>query len=138
MRSNTFHNSLWQIAVIRPWRAQEVDDCVEITQPEAIGAIHISSALKQDSTVSDTETRAQIQQQCPDDADIEPAQLGGFIGHSTEYVDWNDSVFWKKWIVASGRVLLFITYNCKRGEEQLELPQVSQILSSLQPRPGGA
>lgn len=136
MRS-IFHSSLWQIAVTRLWRARDVDECVEITQPEGVGAIHISSALKRDGKVLDSEMRLNLQQQCPGDTDLEPDQFGDFIGYGGEYVDWNDSIFWKKWIVASGRVLLFITYNCKRGEEHLELPEVAQILSSLQLRRGG-
>ena len=133
MRS-TFHSSLWQIAVTRPWRARQVEECVEITQPKGIGAIHISSALKDVGKVADSETQTQLQQQCPDDTDLEPAQLGDFIGHGAEFIDWSDSVFWKTWIVASGPVLLFITYNCKRGEEDLELSQVCEILSSLKLR----
>jgi len=36
------------------------------------------------------------------------------------------SVYWRKWFVRSGRVMLFITYNCKRGDEELEKPQVRQ------------
>jgi hypothetical protein len=133
MRS-TFHSSLWQLAIPRPWRAQEFEECVEITQPEGIGALHISGAVKQDGTVSDSETRAQLERDCPEGTDIEPARFGDFIGFGGEYVDWNASAFWKRWFVASGRVLLFVTYNCKRGDEHLELPQVCQILSSLQLR----
>jgi len=133
MRS-TFHSSLWRIAVSHPWRAQQFEECVEITQPEGIGALHISGALKQVGTVSDSETRAQLQRDCPDETDIEPARFGDFIGYGAEYVDWSASVFWKRWIVTSGRVLLCITYNCKRGDEDLELRQVCQILSSLQLR----
>src|ERR1700677_1889519 len=106
----TFHSSLWQIAVPLPWRAHEFEECVEVTQPEGIGALHISGALKQVGTVSDSETRAQLQRDCPDDTDLEPARFGDFIGYGAEYVDWSASIFWKRWIVASGRVLLFITY----------------------------
>lgn len=127
---STFFSSLWQISVPLPWRAQEFEECVEIMQPEGIGALHISIAFKQGGTVSDSETRAELKRACPEDADVEATRFGEFVGYGAEYVDWSEGAFWKKWFVASGRVLLFVTYNCKRGDEGLELPQVSRILSS--------
>jgi hypothetical protein len=133
MRS-TFQSHSWQISVPRPWLARDCKDCAEFTQPEGAGALHISGALKQHGDVSEDETRAQLEQDCPEDADIERVQFGDFSGYSGEYVDWNESVYWKKWFVRCGRVLLFITYNCKRGDEELEMAQICQILSSLERR----
>ena len=133
MRS-TFQSPLWQISVPRPWRAEDCEHCVEITQPEGAGALHISGALKQDGDVLDDETRAQLQQDCPTDTEFERVRFGDFSGYGGDYVDWSESAYWKKWFLRSGRVLLFITYNCKRGDEELEMAQVGQILSSLECR----
>ena len=134
---STFKSSLWQISVPRPWRAQDCEHCVEFTHPEGAGALHISGALKQVGDVSDDETRAQLQQECPENADIEPVRFGNFTGYGAEYVNWTEGAYWKKCFVRSGRVLLFITYTCKRGEEDLEITQVCQILSSLENRDEG-
>ena len=128
----TFQSLLWRISVPLPWKAQDCEHCVEFTQPEGAGALHISGARKKDGDVLDEETRAQLQQNCPADIDVEPVRFGDFIGYGGEYVDWNDGDFWKKWFVRSGRVLLFITYYCKRGDEESEMAQVLQILSSLE------
>jgi hypothetical protein len=133
MRS-TFQSLLWQVSVPRPWHAQKCEHCAEFTQPEGAGALHISGALKQHGDVSDDETRAELQKDCPQDTEFERARFGDFSGYGAEYVDWNDSRYWKKWFVRSGRVLLFITYNCKPGDEELEMAQVCQILSSLECR----
>jgi hypothetical protein len=135
---STFQSSLWQISVPPPWKAEECEDCVEFTQPDGAGALHISGALKQAGQVLDTETREQMARESPEDAKVESVRLGDFSGYGTDYVDWQDSIFWRKWFVCSGRVLLFITYNCKRGDEELELPQVSRILSSLRCRDDAA
>ena len=130
MRS-IFQSFLWQVAVPRPWKAQDCGDCIEFTQPEGAGALHLSSARKQHGEVLDDEARTQLGQECPDDADTEPVRFGAFTGYGAEYVNWSEGIYWHKWFVRCGRVLLFITYNCKRGDEELERQQVRQILSSL-------
>jgi hypothetical protein len=132
--SSTFQSSLWQIVLPPSWRAQKCEHCVEFTQPEGAAALHISGACKQDGEVSDDETRTQLEEACPENTDMNPVQFGRFTGYGADYVDWNDDVYWSKWFVRNGRLLLFITYNCKRGDEELEITQVSQILSSLEVR----
>jgi hypothetical protein len=135
MRS-TFQSLLWQMSAPRPWHAQNCEHCAEFTQPEGAGALHISGALKHYGDVSDDETRAELQKECPQDTEPERTRFGDFSGYGAEYVDWSNSRYWKKWFVRSGRVLLFITYNCKRGDEELEMAQICQILSSLECRDG--
>jgi len=132
--SATFQSTWWQIVVPSPWRAQDCEECVEITQPDGVGALHISSARKLEGTVLDTEALAQLRKNCPDGTESERARCGDFVGHAAEYVDWNEGVYWKKWFVACRRILLFATYNCKRGEEDLESQQTSTLLSSLRCR----
>jgi len=53
---STFQTTLWQIGVPLTWKAQACNDCVEFTQPEGVGALHISGARKTDGPVLDAET----------------------------------------------------------------------------------
>jgi hypothetical protein len=129
-----FQSTLWQIAVPSPWEAKKSDECVEITQPEGAGALHISGAIKKLGSVLEDETKAQLQRNCPEDTTAEPVRLGDFVGYGADYVDWSESTYWKVWFVASGRVMLYVTYNCKRGEEDSEVTQVAGILSTLKIR----
>src|SRR5205823_3370651 len=62
----TFQSSWWQIAVPPPWKAEECEECVEITQPEGTGALHISGARKLDGPVLDPEALSQLQENCPE------------------------------------------------------------------------
>jgi hypothetical protein len=129
-----FRSLLWQISVPPPWKALPCEDWVEFTQPEGTGALHISGARKKKGEVRDDELRAQLHKDAPEDLEMEPVRFADFVGYGADYVDWNASVFWRKWFVRSGRVMLFITYNCKRGEEEFEMTQVCEILSSLKCR----
>jgi hypothetical protein len=130
----TFQSSWWQLAVPPPWKAEECEECVEITQAEGIGALHISGARKADGSVLDAEVLSQLQENCPEAAAAERTRCGDFEGYLAEYVDWAEGTYWKKWFVACRKVLLFITYTCKRGEEDLESTQASALLSSLRCR----
>ena len=130
----TFQSTWWQIAVPPPWKAQDREECVEIAQPEGVGALHISSARKLEGSILDAEALSQLRENCPEGTETARAQCGEFVGYAAEYVDWNEGLYWKKWFLACGKVLLFATYNCKRGEEDLESPHASALLTSLRCR----
>ncbi len=129
-----FQSNWWQISVPAPWKAQEYEECVEITQTEGVGTLHISSARKQAGLVSDTELISQTRENSPEGAETERVKCGDFAGYAVEYVDWNDGFYWKKWFVACRKILLFVSYNCNRSDEDLESASVSVLLSSLRCR----
>ena len=126
-----FQSVLWQIAVDPPWKAKQTEHCVEINQPEGIGALHISGSQKRNGFVADDDTLGALKDEIPVDTECNSIQLGDFKGHYAEYVDWSTNCNWKKWIVGCQKVLIFATYHCKRGDEDLEANQVSNILKSL-------
>jgi len=132
--SSTFQSTLWQIGVPLTWKAQACNDCVEFTQPEGVGALHISGAQKTDGPVLDTETLSQLRENCPRDAEAESVICGDFAGYAAAFVDAGDGHYWKKWFLYCRHVLLFVTYNCRRGEEEFEVPRASALLSSLRCR----
>jgi len=126
-----FKNRVWELEVLPPWRVEDCEHCVEITQPEGTGAMHISSARKKEGAVTEAETLAQLRDDCPDGTNFTKTRCGDFSGYVAEYVDWHTDEFWKKWFVACRQDLLFVTYTCKRGEEELEIEQASALLASL-------
>jgi hypothetical protein len=132
--ATTFLSTWWRISVPPPWKAEACGESVEIIQPEGIGALHISSARKLEGSVLDEEALSQLQENCPDGAETDRVSCGDFAGHVAEYIDWSTGTFWKKWFVACRKILLFISYNCRRGEEELESTQASALLSSLRCR----
>src|SRR4051812_15921468 len=103
-----FKNRVWELEVLPPWRVEDCEHCIEITQPEGMGAMHISSARKKEGTVSESETYAQLQSDCPDGTDFQKVRCGDFAGYVAEYVDWHTDKFWKKWFVARRQDLLYI------------------------------
>ena len=129
-----FQSKLWQIAVPPPWKAQACDECVEFTQHESAGALHISGALKTVGPISDREALEKLMECCRKGVETERVVCGDFEGFAAAFADDTDGHYWKKWILYCGQVLLFITYNCRRGEKAFEVSQAATLLSSLQCR----
>jgi len=126
-----FKDRVWELAIEPPWRATDCEYCIEITQPEGVGALHIMSARKMKGMITPAETKERMTAECPNGTDIEKIRCGDFAGHTGEYVDWNTSAYWKKWLLAYQNDLLFATYTCPRGEEELGVYQVAKLLTTL-------
>jgi len=126
-----FKNRVWELEALPPWRVEDCEHCIEITQPEGTGAMHISSARKKEGIVADAETLAQLKSECPDGTEFTKSRCGDFVGYVAEYIDWHANKFCRKWFLACRKDLLYITYNCARGEEELEVEQASSLLASL-------
>jgi len=126
-----FKAGSWTIDIAPPWSAKDVGHCVEITQPEGTGALHISAARKQDRHVADPDLHGIAVDALPIDTPVESVSLGDFQGVAGEYTDWNGNAYWKKWWLSSGALLLHVTYTCPRGDEDIEAEEVERILSGL-------
>ena len=118
-----FQSTWWQIALSAPWKARECEECVAITQPEGIGALHISSARKLDGSVLDTEALSQLGENCPEGTETQKARYGDFIGYAAEYVDWNEGAYWKKWFLGRRKILLFATYTARAARRTWRAPR---------------
>ena len=126
-----FKNRVWELLVAPQWCVTDCDHCVEITQSEGVGAMHISSARKTQGMVESVEMLEQLKNESPDGTELEEVHCGDFHGYTAEYVDWNSGSYWRKWFVACRHDLLYITYTCKSGDEDLECTVASALLSTL-------
>lgn len=75
-----FKHRVWELEVLSPWRVEDCEHCIEITQPEGTGAMHISSARKKEGTVTEAETLAQLKKDCPDGTDFTKTRCGDSTG----------------------------------------------------------
>lgn len=82
-----FQGVLWQITVTPPWRAVDTEHCVEITQPEGAGALHISGARKTVGLALDEDPFSGLKGEIPLDTEVRSVRLGDFKGYCAEYID---------------------------------------------------
>jgi hypothetical protein len=129
--NSPFEKLAWEVVVSPPWRVLDCGHCIEITQPEGVGGLHISSARKKQGSVTLSELAAKMKSDCPEGTELHQARCGDFVGMVADYVDWNADAFWRVWLLARDRDLLHVTYTCRRGEEDLEAEQASRLLKLL-------
>lgn len=125
----TYTSDLWMIDVAEGWEAQREELCVTICHPDGVGALQISAYQKPkgeiarddllDATNLDPETLKHLGEQ----------QWGEFDGFQLVYAA--DDTFWRRWWLAAGKTLVFVTYNCELNDQQVEGEAVNAMVSSL-------
>ena len=67
----------------------------------------------------------------PSGTSVDRVSVGEFTGVTAEYVDSRASRFWRKWWLRAGSLMVYATYNCSQGDEDIEKADVEAILTSL-------
>jgi len=121
--------TFWEIELASGWTAEAEDECVTIVKSNTGGALQISAYQKQadsisredllDATDCDEETQENLQEKV----------WGDFSGFQLVYS--KDEIFWRKWWLANGKTLLFVTYNCELAQKAAETKDVNEMVSSL-------
>lgn len=95
---------------------------------EGFGALQFSSVRKTGQAVTDADLR-EFADEDLNGREARDVSLGDFVGITLDFAQ--AGVYWRKWWLRSGSVLLFVTYNCDSGEEAWEAATVDTILGSL-------
>lgn len=123
-------SELWEIELADGWEVQSVDECVTICHPDGVGALQVSGYTKR--TTGEV-TRGDLLAATKLDAVVQEhlgeQTWGEFRGFQLVY--GQGPHFWRKWWLSNENVLLFVTYNCDRKHEDLELQDVNQMVGSL-------
>ena len=86
------------------------------------GALQFSSATKRSGRVDHAELQHIAGRLNEGWGDADAVTLGDFSGLLFSYVD-TEGIFWRRWFVGHGAILLFVTYNAEvpisTAEEQL-------------------
>lgn len=124
---NVLETDNWSMALPQEWWAEEDDDRIMVGDHDEVGCIEISTLLKdgEDFSEQDLATIAGDS----DASDPKAVTLGDFEGLYA--LAKEDGVAIREWIVAAGRVLLFITYSCDDEHSGLDDAAVDELLSTL-------
>jgi len=125
----TFAARLWGIELARGWSAEQEEECVTIIKSSTSGALQISSFQKQAGTISREELLDATDCDAETQSHFQEKSWGDFSGFQLVYSE--DNTFWRKWWLANGRTLLFVTYNCELAKKDDEKAEISQMVGSL-------
>lgn len=122
----------WEIDLAPEYVAEmEPDDaCVTISHPQGVGALQVSAYQKQDgSPVSNSDLLQETELPPEKQSHLAEQQWGEFRGYQLVYTQ--EDMFWRRWWLTDGVTFLFVTYNCEKAEQRVELEPVNSMLNSL-------
>jgi hypothetical protein len=131
-----FASTWWEIELTLGWTAESKEECVTITKSSEGGALQLSAYRKKDGAI----TREDLLDvsECDDEMQchLQEKTWGEFAGF--QLVCSEDDTFWRKWWLANGQTLLFVTYNCELANKDSEKQEISEMVGTLKARKGHA
>lgn len=123
----------WSLLLPPEWVAEEDEDGgVVIGDSDDVGCIELSELRHPKGTFSEVDTRSFAEEQ-----GVEPAwqacSLGPLRGVSRSLVEEDAAI--REWCVASGPLLLYITYSCDESNAGMDDAAVDDILGTLAVNP---
>jgi hypothetical protein len=119
----------WWTAVLPDSYLAEVNEyCVDIIDLNEIGILQLSAHRKDDGEI----TLADLLEFALDEAErseLEEFRSDAFFGYFHETRD--NKINRRKWWIASGRTMLYATYQCDSKAQDVELDSIDAIIKSL-------
>ena len=132
---NVLETEWWTLALPPEWWADSEDDSILVGDRDDVGCIEISTLHKEQGSFDSEELRGIAEGESSQAIDWKSVSLGDFSGVGGGYPD--DGVAIREWYVASGAIMLFITYSCDEENRGMDDAAVDEILDTLllvQPR----
>ena len=107
---NVLETEWWTVAVPPEWWAEADEDSILVGDRDDVGCIEISTLHKEGGDFHAEELRAIADAEAESELDWSDVRLGDFQGVTGAYMVEDAAI--REWYVASGAMLLFITYRC--------------------------
>lgn len=126
---NVLETEWFTLGVPPEWWAEREDDSILIGDRDDVGCIEISTLCKEQGEFEPAEVESIARDNGEAEWQWAPGKAGAFSGVCCDYLEEGDAV--REWYLASGQVLLFITYSCDEDNRGLDDAAVDEILSTL-------
>lgn len=126
---NVLETEWWTLAVPPEWWADSEEDSILVGDRDDVGCIEIST-LHKDEGEFDRQALADIAaSEAEQSLDWQPVTLGEFSGLTSRFIEEEAAI--RQWYVASGSMLLFITYSCDEDNGGMDDAAVDELLDTL-------
>jgi len=121
-----YTHDTWSIDLPNHWVVEEADEAMTFYNPDGVGAIQISTYLKEDGKVTNDDLLEFSEAENPDEADLPYLK-----GIQKTFEDGGDIFI--NWWLRSGPQLYYVTYICEKGDEAVEAEEREYVVYSLRP-----
>jgi hypothetical protein len=119
----------WSLAVPPEWWAESEEDTILVGDHDGVGCVEISTLYKESGEFDSAAVMQLARDEAEIAADWKPCRLGDFAGVSGHYSLEGAAI--REWYLASGAMLLYITYSCDEENGGMDDAAVDQILDTL-------
>lgn len=126
---NVLETDWWSMAVPPEWWAEAEDDSILVGDHDGVGCIEISTLHKEAGAFSESELRELAGSESPEADSWRQVTLGHFSGLTATFTEEGAAI--REWYLASGAMLLFVTYSCDEENRAMDDAAVDQILDTL-------
>ncbi len=127
---NVLETEWWTLALPPEWWADTEEDSILVGDRDDVGCIEISTLQKEKGEFGPDEVREIAAAESGTTADWRPSTLGDFAGVASRFAEEGMAI--REWYVASGPMLLFITYSCDEENRGMDDAAVDELLDTLQ------
>ena len=126
---NVLETEWWNVVVPPEWWAEAEGDSILIGDQDDVGCIEISTLHKERGEFDSAEVLGIARDEAEQALTWDEADMGDLKGVSTHYLE--DGAAIREWYVASGSMLLFITYSCEEENAGMDDAAVDELLDTL-------
>lgn len=127
---NVLETEWWTLALPPEWWADTEEDSVLVGDRDDVGCIEISTLHKDMGEFGQDEIGTIAEAGAEQAVEWRKISLGDFRGLRGDFVEEDTAV--REWYVASGPMLLFITYSCDEENRGMDDAAVDELLDTLQ------
>ena len=131
---NVLETEWWTLAVPPEWWAESEDDCILVGDRDGVGCIQVSTLHREFGSFSEEEVAA-IAAENAGTGDLSAVSLGDFSGVYGSSEEGDTAL--REWFVASGSLLLYVTYTCDGENRGMDDAAVDELLDTLALLPVG-
>lgn len=126
---NVLQTEWWTLALPPEWWADSEEDSILIGDRDDVGCIEISTLHKEQGEFDEQALRDMVAEEADRVLEWRSITLGEFKGLASSYVEEGAAI--REWYVASGALLLFITYSCDEDNRGMDDSAVDELLDTL-------
>jgi len=126
-----FKSAWWCAELPQGWTGTEDSECATFRASPPLGALQISSAHKDKTDVTEEGMKDFAVERIPQGIQLDEVSYGHFSGFTAGYSQ--GGLYWREWLLKSGRLMVYATYNVAQGAEDLETDKIEAILRTLVP-----
>ena len=126
---NILETEWWSMALPPEWWAESEEESILVGDRDDVGCLEFTSLHKESGEFESAEVLAIAEVESEQKLIWKQLSRGDFQGVASSFVEEGTAI--REWYLATGALLLFITYSCDEDNGGMDDAAVNEILDTL-------